>query len=315
MTVIASAIPVARLRPIVEQWLLEFETSEDAFHRLATSSGFHQDSWRKRFTSNGWWAHDAIDSVDVDAFLTAADLAHLWHTELADLLPDLPPFAAEKPKRPRKKPSVPKRLGEHALRQMHLLHERRYVSIRQISLALHEQYGYPNDKHMTAEISRGWKALDLKAHGRIEMTVRASTTNGLSPRNWNERKRRRLAAGLTQKGKVRQPICKLCARPVQRGSLFCFAHNPDEGGRRDAIAAYARSQSPLMNRIDLEDAAPLVALLVSYQAAGGSWRALAQSTGIPEHWLSHVAHGKQARVAIGRAEAIRAALTSEAAAA
>jgi transcriptional regulator with XRE-family HTH domain len=300
-------IPVARLRPIVERWLTEYETPEDAFHGLATNGGLKADSWRKRFSATGWWARDTVDPVDVDAFLTAADLTHVWYEDLADLLPELPPLE-DAPQRKRRKRTVPKKIGERDLRQMHLLHERRYVSARQIAVSLHERYGYPNEKHMSSEICRGWKVLGLRAHDRIEMTVRASTKDGLSPRDWQTRKARRLAAGLTQKAKVRQAICTRCSRPSMHESEFCYSHDPaGEQARLEAMAAM-RARSPLMLRDDLEDAAPVTALLTVYRQSGGSWRSLARAAGVPEAWLSHVAHGKQARVDVARANRLRAAL-------
>jgi hypothetical protein len=69
-----------------------------------------------------------------------------------------------------------------------------------------------------------------------------------------------------------------------------------------------RALSPLHDPERLEPAEPLTALLTAYQKAGGRWRVLARETRIPEHWLSHIAKGKQAQVDCGRAQTIREAL-------
>jgi hypothetical protein len=89
-------IPADRVKRIVEAWIAAHETPERAFLALEAGSAYKADTWRKRLSlasgdglesSRGWWAHTHIDACDVDEFLTAADLPHLWHAELSDLLP------------------------------------------------------------------------------------------------------------------------------------------------------------------------------------------------------------------------------------
>lgn len=86
-----NVVPVEVFRPIAEAWLAEQDSPQAGFELLGAATGLKADSWRKRFTSGtafsragaevgvGWWSRSAIAAVDVDAFLAAADLVHLWH--------------------------------------------------------------------------------------------------------------------------------------------------------------------------------------------------------------------------------------------
>jgi hypothetical protein len=84
----------------VEEWIGRHETPEQAFLRLEAATPYRADTWRKRLSDSchvgeggtwrGWWAKSEIDFDDVDEFLAAAGLTHLWHTDLADLLDGLP---------------------------------------------------------------------------------------------------------------------------------------------------------------------------------------------------------------------------------
>jgi len=86
----------------------------------------------------------------------------------------------------------------------------------------------------------------------VAATVLASTTKGLSPRDWHERRRRRLEAGLTAKGHKRQPLCEgvrlryprkgeRCSLPAGYGSRFCYVHDPER--RAEVIAITARMRA------------------------------------------------------------------------
>lgn len=73
-------IPVSEFRPIAEAWVGEFDAPEDAYQRLAAASGLTADAWRKRLYSGGlWWTFHELDEHDVDEFLTAANVTHLWY--------------------------------------------------------------------------------------------------------------------------------------------------------------------------------------------------------------------------------------------
>lgn len=93
-------VSVAKLRPLVDAWIATFERPEDAYHRLAVTSGLKADSWRKRLsdsvtshgptarsrggTTRGWWSYEALDESDVDELLTAMDATELWRSHLLD---------------------------------------------------------------------------------------------------------------------------------------------------------------------------------------------------------------------------------------
>lgn len=74
-------ISIATLRPVVEAWASEFDSPEAAYRALSVATGLASDTWRKRFADDplrGWWRLGAIDEADVDEFLAAAGLTHLW---------------------------------------------------------------------------------------------------------------------------------------------------------------------------------------------------------------------------------------------
>jgi len=222
-------------------------------------------------------------------------------------------------KRPRKpgakRRGLPCKITEPQLRALHHLHWEQRVPINELGRRYWQRFGYKSAQACGNAISHHFRKFGWQTHDRIEMTVAASTKNGLSARDWKQRKAVRAAAGLTQKGKERQPRCARCTRPAQHGADFCFSHDPARAGQRAEMTARMRARSPLHDPARLEAAAPLAQSLRDYHSAGGTWRALAANTGIPEHWLSHVAHDDQAQVDRGRAQRIRAALASEAIAA
>lgn len=84
-------IPVDRFRPLVEQWVARFESPTQAYAQLEAGGAISADGWRRRLsdgdaTHQGWVFPVELDPDDVDEFLTAAGLTHLWQTELHDLL-------------------------------------------------------------------------------------------------------------------------------------------------------------------------------------------------------------------------------------
>lgn len=74
-------IPVAVLRPIVDEWVGEHESAERAYAVLAAATGLQADTWRKRLSAavypgprgmwRGWWSYDELDEADADELLTA----------------------------------------------------------------------------------------------------------------------------------------------------------------------------------------------------------------------------------------------------
>jgi hypothetical protein len=87
------SIPVARFRPIVEDWISRQASLEVALELLMAASGKTSRSWRRNLSAvgnrdsrdYGWWGREYLTVAQVDQFLAAADLVHLWYTELADL--------------------------------------------------------------------------------------------------------------------------------------------------------------------------------------------------------------------------------------
>lgn len=190
------------------------------------------------------------------------------------------------------KRKVAAKIPEATLRTLHKLHQRHDVSLNQMGRELHEKLGYHRPQTCAVAISAGWKALGLSARDRIEMTVAKSRTNGLSPRNWKDRKRLRLEAGLTLKGKERR-ICagttkhrgrkgERCGRPALRGSAYCQSHAPEkQAGIRERMRAM-RAASPQARTVPVGLIQPDLA---RFKQMYGRYRALEELTGFHESML------------------------------
>ena len=209
-----------------------------------------------------------------------------------------------------KRRGKPARVTDAQLAAIHKTYVEQGVSVRAIAAHVWEKLGYRSPNACANSLYHLLNARGYPTRTVSEAVTQRNYRNGLSPRDWTERKKRRLDRGLTQKGKARQPRCGRCVRPAMYGKTLCWSHDPDTAAARTARTALMRSRSPLQNRDDLEPAEPLQALLNSYT---GTWRDLSRATGVPDFWLSHVAKGKQGRVAVGRADAVRAYLLAEAA--
>jgi hypothetical protein len=455
-------IPVAVFRPIVDAWLAEFDTPEDAYQLLATNGAIAADSWRKRFTDLtyvsrtgadrplGWWSKDELDERDVDEFLTAAELTHLWWATLADYTDaaadtetahehdttcaqcgrvidwttgeDLavrvelgqtvnvrrtwtwwtlcaPCYAVGSPRV--RKPdctgktggripddellelyraychdktglnalversrivqrhgyptasaaamsiagswrswgwpmydrNVSKRLNAHArraaghvghripgadLRKLHVLHMKgEKLSALELARRTYERYGYKTATSAHRGILDGWRALGLKARDRIEMTVAMTTTNGLSPRDTQERYRRRREAGLTLRGKQFKPNCLgtlkrggRCTRYAMP-SGYCWTHDPARAGEVAAHLEMMRSRSPMHDPARLEPYEPIRNELRQAYEHLGTWKPIETASGIAAGRLSQMAGDrKRQRIDRGKAHALRAAIAA-----
>lgn len=96
-----------------------------------------------------------------------------------------------------------------------------------------------------------------------------------------------------------------CTKAAMNGSDFCFGHDPARAEQRNAITAAMRERMP--DR-DVVPADGLRASLVAYRAGGGRWRDLSRLSGVPEHYISHVAAGQLANVSRERRERLLAVL-------
>ena len=275
-------VPVDRFRRIVERWLAEFDDNEQGYQALSAASGMTANAWRKRLSDNatsGWWRFSHLDEADVDEVLSLIDWTHAWQTDLADLLPPRPRVAAgSNPKRR----GVPCRIPDDDLRKMHRLHttaER--LSLNSIAKQVYERYGYSSHVSCATGISKGWRRLGLRARARIEMVVAVSTTSGLSPRDHRLRYARRRAAGLTNKGKPRQPLCTTdrCKRKRMHGEMFCETHHPDRIEKRLADLADMRTRSPRQNPANLTTVATIQPALHDYWERVGMWKPLTTAGG------------------------------------
>jgi hypothetical protein len=184
------------LRPLVEEWIARHETPQQAFLELEASSPYKADTWRKRLSDTvhlgrngdswcGWWANTEIDFADVDELLTAADLSHLWQTDLADLLPG-PSRSIDgthgscqhtRPLKLTRHYRRRARIPEADLRKMYLLHRRRKLSVQVMSRQLYRQYGYASEKEMSSAISAGWRLLILRTSHRGRGSHKATVTS------------------------------------------------------------------------------------------------------------------------------------------
>jgi len=92
-------IPSSVFRELAEDWLSSFEVREEGFRLLSAATEMPADSWRKRLSeatyttrkgsvgAHGWYAKTTLTEEEVDEFLTAAGLTHLWHTDLSEYQP------------------------------------------------------------------------------------------------------------------------------------------------------------------------------------------------------------------------------------
>ena len=194
------------------------------------------------------------------------------------------------------KRKVNHRVSDATLRKAYEMHMRRDMSLNEIGRRLYEKLGYKNAHSCAVSISAGWRRLGLKARDRIEMTQTVSTKNGLSPRDHRERRRRRLEAGLTAKGKQRQPKCietvkngdrkgERCGRPALHGKTFCASHDPAADDARRANLARMRRRSLKQNPDATVAVGVILPDLLAYHRRYRSWRVLAEFTGIAESML------------------------------
>lgn len=185
------------------------------------------------------------------------------------------------------------RFTDEALRKCYELHMRRDLSLNDLGKAMFEKMGYKNHHSCAVAIAHGWKRLGLKARDRIEMTRVKSTKNGLSPRNWKDRKKLRLEAGLTLKGKERR-ICvgttmhrsrkgERCERPAMKGSVYCQSHAPELSEQRKTLTARMRANSPLVK--NTVPVGLILPDLLRFKQRYGRYRVLEELTGFSEAML------------------------------
>jgi hypothetical protein len=212
-----------------------------------------------------------------------------------------------------KRRGAPCKITEPQMRALHHLHWEQRVPINELGRRYWQRFGYKSPTACGNTISHHFRKHGWKTHDRIEMTVQASTRHGMKRRNGKSSVYKRFRA--EQVGAQYDAPCvaltrlgKPCQVRAMQGRDVCQFHAGDRRVAHVAHMAAMRALSPLHDPERLEPAEPLSALLTAYQKAGGRWRALARETGIPDHWLSHIAKGKQAQVDRGRAQAIREAL-------
>lgn len=149
------------------------------------------------------------------------------------------------------KRKVEHRITERMARAIHAKYEQGW-SARKLSVELHQVLGYASYHSCEVALGDAFRRYGLPVRDRIEATIIASTSSGLSPRDHRERRRRRIEAGLVGSGtramQPRQPTCKAvkknppgkgrpCTLPAIIGSEFCQAHDPArDAGRVEHLA-------------------------------------------------------------------------------
>jgi hypothetical protein len=223
---------------------------------------------------------------------------------------------APKPVRRRRRTGQPRRISDAELRKLHVLHtQAKRLSVLELSRRTYERFGYATYQTCSRAIYKGWKDLGLKARDRIEMTVEMSTIDGLSPRNWKDRRRLRLAAGLTCKGKQRHARCKAKTARGKRcthasmADGYCWSHDPATAEERKRQCATMRAHSP----ISLAKYVPWAPVLAAIRAAhehGYSWEEIGAAVGMAPATLRTYMVPSRAvqRCSVERATRIRAGL-------
>lgn len=152
-----------------------------------------------------------------------------------------------------KRPDAVGRIGEQHARVLHQAYERG-LSLNQIAERVWQRFGYASSHSCQVALHGAFKRYGLPRRDQKEATRAASTKDGLSPKDWRERSRRRIAAGLTKEGKPRQPLCagvrlqpprrgERCSRPALKGGVFCASHDPDRKEQRDRQLELMRSRA------------------------------------------------------------------------
>jgi len=230
----------------------------------------------------------------------------------------LPPWEMSAKGKRRRRTGLPRRISDADLHKLHVLHtQAKKLSALELARKVYVRFGYSSPQACHAAILSGWKTLGLKARDRIEMTVEMSTKNGLSPRNWTDRRRRRLAAGLTNKGRVRQPRCPATTARGKRcthrsmPSGFCWAHDPARAEERSRQLAAMRAKSPICMR-EYVPWEPVLAELRDAHERGYSWEEIGVAVGLTASTLKTymVPSRKAQRCSTERASRIRAGLAS-----
>jgi ribosomal protein L34E len=152
------------------------------------------------------------------------------------------------------------------------------MSLNELGKRLYKQLGYKTHASAAGALATAFKDHGFEVRGRIEQVVLTTTTNGLSPRDWKERRRRRVEAGLTNKGKQFKGRCagttpkgKRCkARAMDSG--YCFSHDPARAAERDAITARMRSRSPRQDPANLTTFAEIRDDLLAFEEWHGRGR-------------------------------------------
>lgn len=154
----------------------------------------------------------------------------------------------------KKKPRY--RINEKMARALHAKYVQGF-SARRLGIELHGVLGYKSHHSADVAIGRAFRRFGLPVRERIEATVLASTSSGLSPQDRAERTRKRRAAGLVASGRramqPRQPLCagtrayyprkgERCSRWARIGSEFCTAHDPALKAERDRHMAEMRAR-------------------------------------------------------------------------
>lgn len=165
--------------------------------------------------------------------------------------PELGPLPTRLGGRPRGKYA---RVSDVQLAALHAAYVQKGLSVNQLAELVWQKLGYASAQSCASSLFSLFQDRGYELRDRIEATVLASTKNGLSPRDWQERKRRRLEAGLTLRGKERQKRCagvrtqyprkgERCRRPAMHGSDFCVSHDPERAAEMSAYLERARARA------------------------------------------------------------------------
>ena len=265
-------IETAPLRELVERWIAdEFEHREDAFHRLAATSGLTADAWRRRLSDDpgrGWWSFAAIDEADADELLTAMGRPDLVVAGAAG------PRVSAKVRLPGESRRI-KRLSRAALLTreqvfaVHKLHIDGGLSMREIARRGWQRWGYASERSCLNSIIDLLDSFGLRRRDRIEATILASTTHGRGSRankaaykRWHRRAFGAWPSDTRGGGKVHkrpgEQVGRHCAgvrqnypgrgQPCRRYALhdsdFCFNHDPRNVEPLRAHLAAARELLP-----------------------------------------------------------------------
>lgn len=162
------------------------------------------------------------------------------------LPPELEPLVGRD--RGGRRPGSGRKMTEAQIRALHRVHYEQRVPMNELARRYWQRFGYASINTCCVAILRGFDALGLPRHERMEMILVACRKHGRAPKHGSRAGYKRWLADQRAGRDDRAPLCeamtakgKPCARRVQNGTL-CWLHDPLRADERNRICAEMRGR-------------------------------------------------------------------------